>query len=79
MTDLMEWIDEELVKRQLYSAVRAEHPTARALDVWDFINCPERHLTFEQFMCKHEWSSGYDDSDHEVAVYCVKCNVSGDI
>lgn len=28
--------------------------------------------------CRHDWSSGYDESDHEVAIYCGLCGANGD-
>ena len=28
--------------------------------------------------CKHEWSSGLDESDHETRIYCLRCGADGD-
>lgn len=28
--------------------------------------------------CPHDWSSGYDESDHEVAIRCGLCGADGD-
>lgn len=45
--------------------------------------CAERGLTPQQADCAHEWSDGVqedsDGYDHEVAVYCLLCGLSGDI
>jgi len=69
----------DLFQATAYLAIRAEHPSARAADVWAYVQSDEHWMTFEQYTCRHQWSHGYDDSDHEIPIHCNLCGVSGDI
>jgi len=63
-----------------YARLRAENPAERAADIWAFVTSgfDGAAMNLQQFLCRHEWSSGYDDTDHEVAVYCTICGACGD-
>jgi len=64
-----------------YARLRAENPAARAADVWAFVTSDfdGSAMNLRQFLCRHNWSSGYDDdTEREVAVYCVYCGANGD-
>ena len=60
-----------------YFAVRAAAPTVPASAVLHYIR-DDHGLTLQQFVCRHEWSSGFDDSDHETRIYCLLCGQDGD-
>lgn len=66
--------------RAFYFELRGERPEVPARTVWAYVNCEDPMVrSLEQFMCNHEWSSGYDETDHEIAIYCLKCGASGDV
>ncbi len=61
-----------------YATLRAEHPRIPARTIHAYLRSDDG-CSFAEFTCPgHEWSSGYDDSDHEVASYCYHCGACGD-
>lgn len=56
-----------------YQREKALRPTARAIDVWSYVNSDEP-MSFEQFTCSHEWVIN-EESDR---CYCCYCLADGD-
>lgn len=69
---------QRLSLKQAYFELREKIPTIPAHKVWAYVRSAEP-CTLEQYVCQHDWSSGYDDSDHEIAIYCYNCGLCGDI
>lgn len=66
-------------EREAYRAIRAKRPDVRAADAWAYVHSAESWQTLDQFLCRHQWSHGYDDTDHEIPIHCNLCGVSGDV
>jgi hypothetical protein len=67
------------LERDAYYMIRRARPNIPACEVWAYVNSGDQYLSIEQYVCRHQWSHGYDDSDHEIPIYCNLCGAPGDI
>lgn len=73
---------EELLNRaRWFFRLRDEHPRDPAHQIWSYVSAAEDGAivgSYQEFYCNHEWSSGLDDSDHEIGIRCMICGADGD-
>lgn len=71
---------EEFARRaRAFEGMRQRMPTEPAHRILRYLKDDDNPgLSYKQYYCRHEWSSGFDDSDHECAIYCMRCGADGD-
>lgn len=71
-------MEDRMERARWYFQLREEYPREPASRIWRYIMAAQDDavVLYVEFYCNHEWSSGYDDSDHEVAIYCQRCGAA---